>query len=87
MRPEIITESAIKIGDRIFTGARHWQCFRKIAFEVDNKKLERDEFDEIQGFLTDRGRFLTREEAKPVAIEAGQCDPKHKGTLFSEDLW
>jgi hypothetical protein len=44
-----------------------------------------------QGFITSAGRFVDREEAVNVAIEARQLklpkrtNPQHK--LFSEDLW
>lgn len=41
-----------------------------------------------QGFYTDRGRFLDRMEAIPVAQAAGQIvKPKWPPYLYSEDLW
>lgn len=46
---------------------------------------------ESQGFLTNNGRFVTREEAVDIALSAGQIsipkltDPQNQ--LFSEDLW
>lgn len=41
-----------------------------------------------QGFLTSTGRFVTREEARDLAIRSGQCpQPRHGTMLFSEDLW
>lgn len=41
-----------------------------------------------QGFLTDAGRFVTREEAHDLAWRSGQCgSPQHPTQLFSEDLW
>lgn len=42
-----------------------------------------------QGFLTSEGRFVGREEARQIAIDAGQCPggPAHARELFSEDLW
>lgn len=42
-----------------------------------------------QGFVTDDGRFVSREEALPIAIAAGQVKEGqtcHKDRLFSEDL-
>lgn len=43
-----------------------------------------------QGFVTDSGRFVDRQEACQIAIANGQIQAKDmivKGTLFSEDLW
>jgi hypothetical protein len=48
------------------------------------------EFQEVQGFWTDRFRFVTREEALDIAKENGQFRRKHPSNefqLFSEDLW
>lgn len=44
---------------------------------------------EGQGFLTDAGRFVGREEAFVIARDAGQIITKHppRDMLFSEDLW
>jgi hypothetical protein len=49
---------------------------------------------DIQGFLDDTGKFLTRKEAYVVAKENGQLDrskhpPGHYDgdDLFSEDVW
>lgn len=42
-----------------------------------------------QGFVTDRGRFVDRQEACRLALACGQIDkPKFQpNTLFSEDVW
>ena len=39
-----------------------------------------------QGFITNRGEFLSRVEAAKAALEEGQLDRPLK-ELFSEDLW
>ncbi len=44
----------------------------------------------VQGFLTSRGRFVTRVEAKQIAHRAGQPivrDNPHPRDAFSEDFW
>ena len=42
----------------------------------------------IQGFLTTKNRFLTREEAYALVKETGQLkQPLIGGMLTSEDLW
>lgn len=40
-----------------------------------------------QGFVTSTGLFLSREEAKKLAIKNSQISKDHKGPLYSEDLW
>lgn len=39
-----------------------------------------------QGFIDKRGRFLTREEAAEVALQAGQITVA-TDRLYSEDIW
>ena len=43
----------------------------------------------LQGFVTSTGRFVTREEAVPIATAAGQIIKKTCPAfqLFSEDVW
>jgi hypothetical protein len=41
---------------------------------------------DIQGFVTDSGRFVNRKEAAKIAFAAGQTPVKHD-VLFSEDVW
>lgn len=43
---------------------------------------------QVQGFLTNDGRFLNRRDARTAVIATGQCPhPFHRSDLFSEDLW
>lgn len=43
----------------------------------------------IQGFITNKGRFVNRKEAFQIALAAGQIDGSAgvEGELFSEDLY
>lgn len=43
----------------------------------------------IQGFITNKGRFVNRKEAFKIALDAGQIDESAGvgGELFSEDLY
>lgn len=56
-------------------------------------KWMREEFGEVQGFIDQRGTFMTREEAWKVAVESGQIkrrvggDERNGGTLYSENLY
>lgn len=41
-----------------------------------------------QGFITNTGRFVERDEALRLAVAAGQLVPQGRRTLlYSEDLW
>lgn len=43
----------------------------------------------VQGFITNKGRFVNRKEAFQIALEAGQIDESNgvDRELFSEDLY
>lgn len=44
----------------------------------------------VQGFITDTGEFMNREQARSYAVAIGQVrseDTDHARLLFSEDLW
>ena len=66
--------------------ARHG-CIIKAIWNV-NRKLSAVP-PRGQGFLTDTGRFVGREEAFVIARDTGQIAAKHppNDMLFSEDLW
>jgi hypothetical protein len=73
----------------VICGLRHSNCITifsiMVGFPYDDnamviKKTER------QGFLTSENRFVEREEAAQIAIEAGQIK-QHKIVLYSEDLY
>lgn len=40
-----------------------------------------------QGFVTDDGKFVDREEGLKIAIECNQLINEPRAELFSEDLW
>ncbi len=66
--------------------ARHHDLIRlacRIGYERDKVLAA------TQGFVTSAGRFVTREEALPIARSAGQIARKTEPAdqLFSEDLW
>lgn len=64
--------------------ARHHTILHAIHDLRPNLTIGPDE----QGFVTDRGRFVDRTEAKELALIAGQMIlPRAHKHLFSEDLW
>lgn len=77
-----IVEAAILEGGRVWTGKRHHLIIRAIVADlgVDVIPVTGE-----QGFVTDDGRFVGREEAAKIAFDAGQVTER-KEYLFSEDL-
>jgi hypothetical protein len=68
----------------VVCGWRHPCCgFTYMAMNPDAEVWDDCE----QGFLTNKNRFLTREEGKELARENGQVDKTFSRTLTSEDLW
>lgn len=98
MSEERIAASAVRIGDEIFSlppPARHHHVMQLIWDKLGKTYIEQ----EMQGFVTDTGRFVDREEGHRIAKAAGQLIPRAGGfregeindvdgsDLFSEDLW
>lgn len=71
----------------ILCGCRHGDIFRQLGLLGFEPQKEYKEI--VQGFITDRNKFLTREEAYTHAIACGQIKSYKYDTkeLFSEDLW
>lgn len=83
--PERIKESAILFPNMIvYTGKRHCDCFA--AARAAGETSPRNE---VQGFVTEEGRFVDRREAARIALKAGQIEKlQYSSTnLFSEDLY
>lgn len=77
-----ISQSAIKYPDgSVETGRRHHQIiYLQAQLGIHSVGAE-------QGFVDSEGNFLTRAEAKVVALKSGQIKPDHEGVLYSEDIW
>jgi len=87
---ELIICSAIKMSDGyIIRGHRHGNCF-DTARAIPRYAEYRTKPDD-QGFVTSLNRFVGREEAYKLFVEAGQVsaspDGHHGKQLFSEDLY
>ena len=80
----MIKESAIVQNGVVYTGRRHHDVIRKIV-EITGIKPVTGE----QGFVTDDGVFVNREEAAKIALACGQITKLkfHSKELFSEDLY
>jgi hypothetical protein len=73
----------------VVAGVRHYDKIMHKQISVIDEYYWSCKTTEEQGFLDNRGTFLTREEALEVALAAKQVliktNPKH--LLFSEDLY
>lgn len=66
----------------VVCGWRHHNCIN-IHFQLTNKPTRSDS---RQGFLTNKNRFVGRNEAAEIAYESGQTKTLLK-ILYSEDVW
>lgn len=84
---EEIKHAAVKaVGGFICIGKSHADCF----FQGKNMGLEMSKKSSAQGFMTNKGRFVRRDEAARIAKRAKQVvrDGRRKVTyLLSEDIW
>ena len=90
----MIVAAAIKTQDgKLFVGKRHNNCITNafnilMALETTGDNAKNIIVNSKQGFLTDKGEFLTREEAYKHAQEAKQTNlMRVSHVLTSEDLW
>lgn len=82
---EKIIEAAIKFEGKVYLGPRHYLIIKDIFKETGKGPGSRG-----QGFLTNTQRFVTRQEARKIAIAASQVNEEDlvtKSLIFSEDLW
>ena len=64
-------------------GWRHHNCIGILHMIPKYRKYHT----QIQGFVTSKGNFLDRDEAKELAFNCGQIYKTIAKTLTSEDLW
>jgi hypothetical protein len=93
MSNRVVVCAAIKYGDVIVCGARHYDSIMReqIKFmNIANYRITPSFI--VQGFIDQYGVFMDRKEALCVAHEAGQINTRRPKTdpfdeLFSEDLY
>jgi hypothetical protein len=69
----------------VFCGHRHPHCMYSMISITGLRQCEAGE--EIQGFLTNKNRFVTREESAVIHIANGGTLNYSSNRLFSEDLY
>ena len=93
MEQRIVCAAMRNSAGDIVTGARHYDGIMRQHIERLRESHGHDVWsknDIAQGFIDQRGEFLTREEAHKVAAEAGQIIRRcggDEGKLFSENLY
>ncbi|TPM67433.1 hypothetical protein [Mesorhizobium sp. B2-2-1] len=84
---ERIISVAMRVGGLVISmpqPARH----HTVLHEMDAQGISPFVHPINQGFITDTGRFVEREEAVGLAKASGQIDkPRWPPLLYSEDLW
>ena len=90
-----IVESAILIRGHLWRGRRHHDIIRAASRQI-GWKYSHSEFpgpgvsgSDPQGFVTNRGNFVTREMGAEIALASGQIRELkfNQQELFSEDLY
>ena len=74
----------------VFCGFRHPHCMYSMSSITGLRSVTPECGEYIQGFLTNKNRFVDREEGLEIAYDAGQLknlDKQREGQLFSEDLY
>jgi hypothetical protein len=76
----------IKMGI-VFCGHRHPHCLHQMIAMTGKRQCEAG--DEVQGFLTNKNRFVDREEGAKIALSSKQIEKLKysKRLLYSEDLY
>lgn len=94
---EVCIAAAIKWNGKVWLGHRHGYCMevmrQELGWNMTGKQISRSHMFNEQGFLTNRGRYVGREEGFKLQKAAGipsaareQGDDYRNGILFSEDL-
>lgn len=89
--PELPACAAIQLPDgTTFAGARHHECLSMINMTFGgNCPFAKSTW--VQGFMTNRGRFVIRREALRMCVKAGVPSASPAGyrgvELYSEDLY
>lgn len=71
----------------VFCGHRHPHCLHQMVAMTGKRQCEVGE--EVQGFLTNKNRFVDRVEGAEIALNSKQITKLNynKNKLFSEDLY
>lgn len=74
----------------VVSGWRHGNCIYQMVAITGLRSVPSEAGEEVQGFLTNKNRFVDREEGYDIAEAAEQLNERPRGggrTLYSEDLY
>ena len=81
MNERISFAAILRTDNVIIFGRDHARCYKRSPYDTYAKRA-------VQGFLTDKHRFVNRKAAASIAFLAGQIDKiEPNQTLVSEELW
>lgn len=83
---EYIMAAATIHDGKCYAAKHHCICYRTIG-RLSNGVKYNGSLEEGSGFLTNLGRFVTRDDGLVIAKNRGQVGKDFTGTLYSEDLW
>lgn len=70
----------------VFCGWRHPNCLYAMIAVTGLRSVPAEVGEYVQGFLTNKNRFVDRKEAAQIALECNQIS-EPKNILFSEDVY
>lgn len=71
----------------VFCGFRHCHCMYTMVSVTGLRSDDSEVGEEVQGFLTNKNRFVDREEAATIFIANGGTLKYSSTELYSEDLY
>jgi len=72
----------------VLCGWRHPNCIAQLKALIGKSTTTADVGENIQGFLTNKNRFVDRKEGVKIALESEQIEKlKYGSQLYSEDLY
>ena len=80
----LVAAAIVRDGTIHSNGARaHYE----IRHQLGDDNCSQSNPDDVEGFLSSTGRFLTRREAMVIGERAGQCRPMVRDLLSSDIRW
>lgn len=89
---EIIICAAVKYGEKVWLGHRHFQALQamkdELSYTMNRKQMQKKGVGNEQGFVTSLNRYVDRIDGYQIALASNQVRPETgKVLLYSEDLY
>jgi hypothetical protein len=85
---ETIRSAAVRWQGQVFVGFSHCDAWHQCFGDSIDDTVDFGNVDEVEGFVTSKGRFVDRREALAIAQRADQVFPSYlpREGLLAEDL-